>query len=57
MHVSANDLKAFVFENTEDYNYFMNTMRDEQRLKVNALKAPKKPVNEYLPPNSIDRYR
>lgn len=57
MHVSANDLKAFVFEDTEDYNFFMNTMRDEQKLKVNALKAPKKPVNEYQPPNSIDHYR
>ena len=49
MHISANDLRAFVFENTQDYNLFMNTMRDEQGLKVNAVKAPNRPVNEYKP--------
>lgn len=56
MHISANDLRAFVFENTQDYNLFMNTMRDEQGLKVNAVKAPKKPVNEYKPNQDIKNY-
>ncbi|XP_063435345.1 structural maintenance of chromosomes protein 5-like [Mytilus trossulus] len=57
MHIRADDLKAFVFENSNDYNLFMNTMRDEQGLKVNALKVPQKPVSEYVPTKSIENYR
>ncbi|XP_052276673.1 structural maintenance of chromosomes protein 5-like [Dreissena polymorpha] len=39
-HVSFNDLRAFVCETSEDLNLFMDLMRDEQKLRVNAVKAP-----------------
>jgi len=38
--ISFNDMRAFVCENSEDMNLFMDVMRDEQKLRINAVKTP-----------------
>ncbi|XP_078741375.1 structural maintenance of chromosomes protein 5, partial [Lampetra fluviatilis] len=48
-HISANDLRAFVFETREDMETFLRVMRDEQRLKVNAVRAPPKKPEDFHP--------
>ncbi|OWF46168.1 Structural maintenance of chromosomes protein 5 [Mizuhopecten yessoensis] len=57
MHISAKDFQAFVFEDSEDYTNFMNMIRDEQKLKVNAVKVPQAPLSSFKPKYSIDHYR
>lgn len=57
MHISANDMRAFIFENTEDYNLFMREVRDRQNLKVNALKVPNKPLSAFKARKEISYYR
>ncbi|XP_069138158.1 structural maintenance of chromosomes protein 5-like [Argopecten irradians] len=57
MHISAKDFQAFVFEDSEDYTNFMNIIRDEQKLKVNAVKVPQAPLESFRPKYSIDHYR
>ncbi|XP_035667193.1 structural maintenance of chromosomes protein 5-like [Branchiostoma floridae] len=47
-HISYNDMRAFVCEDQEDMNKFLNEVRDNQKLKVNAVKAPTKPVSEFV---------
>ncbi|KAJ8402026.1 hypothetical protein AAFF_G00372610 [Aldrovandia affinis] len=39
-HIPQNDLKAFVFQKQEDMEVFMTEVRDQQRLRVNAVIAP-----------------
>ncbi|XP_078313053.1 structural maintenance of chromosomes protein 5-like [Crassostrea virginica] len=56
MHISANDMRAFIFENTEDYNLFMREVRDRQNLKVNALKVPNKPLSAFKARKDISYY-
>ncbi|KAL4235855.1 Structural maintenance of chromosomes protein 5 [Mactra antiquata] len=57
-HISFNDMRAFVCETSEDMNKFMDIMKDEQKLRVNAVKT-----NIHLPPEQcqprfpIQRYR
>uniref|UniRef100_A0A8C5JXA5 Structural maintenance of chromosomes protein 5 n=1 Tax=Jaculus jaculus TaxID=51337 RepID=A0A8C5JXA5_JACJA len=40
-HISSNDLRAFVFESQEDMEIFLKEVRDNKKLKVNAVIAPK----------------
>ncbi|NXY75260.1 SMC5 protein, partial [Glareola pratincola] len=51
-HVSANDMRAFVFESQEDMEMFL--MRDHQKLKVNAVCAPAESCAESLPSRPIE---
>ncbi|NXK43895.1 SMC5 protein, partial [Chauna torquata] len=51
-HVSANDMKAFVFESQEDMEMFL--MRDRQKLRVNAVCAPAESCAESLPSRPIE---
>ncbi|NXP03227.1 SMC5 protein, partial [Thinocorus orbignyianus] len=54
-HVSANDMRAFVFESHEDMEMFL--MRDNQKLKVNAVCAPAESCAESLPSRPIEELR
>ncbi|XP_061164858.1 structural maintenance of chromosomes protein 5-like [Saccostrea echinata] len=56
MHISANDMRAFIFENTEDYNVFMREVRDKQNLRVNALKVPPQQLAAFNARHNISRY-
>ncbi|KAM6183645.1 structural maintenance of chromosomes protein 5 isoform 2-T2 [Erethizon dorsatum] len=40
-HISSNDLRAFVFESQEDMEIFLREVRDNKKLRVNAVIAPK----------------
>uniref|UniRef100_A0A8C2NZ47 Structural maintenance of chromosomes protein 5 n=1 Tax=Capra hircus TaxID=9925 RepID=A0A8C2NZ47_CAPHI len=40
-HIPSNDLRAFVFENQEDMEVFLKEVRDNKKLRVNAVIAPK----------------
>ncbi|NWX20192.1 SMC5 protein, partial [Aegotheles bennettii] len=48
-HISANDMRAFVFESQEDME-----MRDRQKLRVNAVCAPAESCAESLPLRPIE---
>ena len=57
-HISFNDMRAFVCEKSEDMNLFMDKMREEQKLRVNAVKVPAQVTAERCMPNvPIDIYR
>ncbi|XP_054996590.1 structural maintenance of chromosomes protein 5 isoform X2 [Sorex araneus] len=54
-HIPSNDLRAFVFESQEDMEVFLKEVRDNKKLRVNAViaprnsyadKAPSRPLNE-----------
>ncbi|NXE83490.1 SMC5 protein, partial [Cochlearius cochlearius] len=51
-HISANDMRAFVFESQEDMEMFL--MRDHQKLRVNAVCAPSESCAENLPSRPIE---
>ncbi|XP_010157841.1 PREDICTED: structural maintenance of chromosomes protein 5-like, partial [Eurypyga helias] len=53
-HISANDMRAFVFESQEDMEMFLVEMRDHQKLKVNAVCAPAESCAEILPLRPIE---
>ncbi|NXL51492.1 SMC5 protein, partial [Podilymbus podiceps] len=51
-HISANDMRAFVFESQEDMEIFL--MRDHQKLRVNAVCAPAESCAESLPSRPLE---
>uniref|UniRef100_A0A8C6YF94 Structural maintenance of chromosomes protein 5 n=1 Tax=Naja naja TaxID=35670 RepID=A0A8C6YF94_NAJNA len=53
-HISANDMKAFVFEMKEDMELFLKEMRDNNKLRVNAVCAPSESFAEKRPPKPIE---
>ncbi|XP_035414443.1 structural maintenance of chromosomes protein 5 isoform X2 [Cygnus atratus] len=53
-HISANDMKAFVFESQEDMEVFLVEIRDHQKLKVNAVCAPAVSCAGNLPSRPIE---
>ncbi|XP_040852389.1 structural maintenance of chromosomes protein 5 isoform X2 [Ochotona curzoniae] len=40
-HIPSNDLRAFVFESQEDMEVFLKEVRDNKKLRVNAVIAPR----------------
>ncbi|XP_063769963.1 structural maintenance of chromosomes protein 5 [Pseudophryne corroboree] len=52
-HISMNDMKAFVFECQEDMEMFLKEVRDNQRLKVNAVCSPPESVADRKPSKPI----
>ena len=56
-HVSFNDMRVFVCEDGNDMELFLKTMRDEQRLKVNAALKPKEDPSEFRPRFPINNLR
>ncbi|XP_063311120.1 structural maintenance of chromosomes protein 5 isoform X1 [Pelobates fuscus] len=58
-HISANDMRAFVFENKEDMDMFLKEIRDNQRLRVNAVCSPQESFanrNPTRPISELQRY-
>ncbi|NXY42891.1 SMC5 protein, partial [Ceuthmochares aereus] len=55
-HISANDIRAFVFESQKDMETFLMEMRDHQKLKVNAVCAPAKSCAENVPSRPIEEF-
>ncbi|KAM6363306.1 structural maintenance of chromosomes protein 5 [Pluvialis apricaria] len=53
-HVSANDMRAFVFESKEDMEMFLVEICDHQKLRVNAVCAPAQSCAESLPSRPIE---
>ncbi|XP_034629986.1 structural maintenance of chromosomes protein 5 isoform X1 [Trachemys scripta elegans] len=53
-HISANDMRAFVFESQEDMEIFLREVRDHQKLKVNAVCAPTESCAENRPSRSVE---
>ncbi|XP_035166732.1 structural maintenance of chromosomes protein 5 isoform X2 [Oxyura jamaicensis] len=53
-HISANDMKAFVFESQEDMELFLVETRDHQKLRVNAVCAPAVSCAGSLPSRPIE---
>ncbi|XP_076444163.1 structural maintenance of chromosomes protein 5-like [Babylonia areolata] len=53
-HIAPNDIRAFVCEDPDDLELFMQIMRDEQKLKVNAVKVPPQPLSSFQPRDSIN---
>ena len=56
-HIAPNDIRAFVCEDPDDLEVFMCIMRDEQKLKVNAVKVPPQPVASFHPNYPIDQLK
>jgi len=54
-HISANDLRAFVCEDQQDLNLFMDLMK-KQNFRVNSVAAPSKHVDSYQPRHPISHY-
>ncbi|KFO70159.1 Structural maintenance of chromosomes protein 5, partial [Cuculus canorus] len=55
-HISANDMRAFVFESQGDMEMFLVEMRDHQKLKVNAVCAPAESCAESVPSRPIEEF-
>ena len=56
-HVSFNDMRAFICENSADFNLFMDIMREEQNLRVNAVKTPRGSLDQFRPKFDIAKYK
>lgn len=55
-HVNIKDMVAFVCEDPEDMELFMRILRDEQDLRINAVKVPKESLNAFVSSRPIDTY-
>ncbi|XP_046957903.1 structural maintenance of chromosomes protein 5 isoform X2 [Lynx rufus] len=53
-HISSNDLRAFVFESQEDMEVFLKEIRDNKKLRVNAVIAPKSSYADKAPSRSLN---
>nr|XP_008101503.1 PREDICTED: structural maintenance of chromosomes protein 5 isoform X2 [Anolis carolinensis] len=53
-HISSNDMRAFVFEIQEDMEIFLREVRDNQKLKVNAVCVPSESCAESKPSKPIE---
>ncbi|XP_040273021.1 structural maintenance of chromosomes protein 5 isoform X2 [Bufo bufo] len=52
-HISMNDMRAFVFESQEDMDAFLKEVRDNQRLRVNAVCSPQEYIADKNPSKPI----
>ncbi|XP_036063819.1 structural maintenance of chromosomes protein 5 isoform X3 [Onychomys torridus] len=56
-HISSNDLRAFVFESQEDMEIFLREVRDNKKLRVNAVIAPKISYADKAPARSLNELK
>ncbi|XP_021108381.1 structural maintenance of chromosomes protein 5 isoform X3 [Heterocephalus glaber] len=56
-HISSNDLRAFVFENQEDMEIFLREVRDNKKLRVNTVIAPKISYADRPPSRSLSELK
>ncbi|XP_075684088.1 structural maintenance of chromosomes protein 5 isoform X2 [Rhinoderma darwinii] len=52
-HISMNDMRAFVFESQEDMDTFLKEVRDNRRLRVNAVCSPQESFADRNPSKPI----
>ncbi|XP_072007164.1 structural maintenance of chromosomes protein 5 isoform X1 [Engystomops pustulosus] len=52
-HISMNDMRAFVFESQDDMDIFLKEVRDNQKLRVNAVCSPQEPIADQNPSKPI----
>ncbi len=56
--VAFRDLTSmFLFQDSDDMNAFLRELRDNRKLVVNAGLVPRKNVNDFKPPCSINEIR
>ncbi|XP_004397598.1 PREDICTED: structural maintenance of chromosomes protein 5 isoform 2 [Odobenus rosmarus divergens] len=56
-HISLNDLRAFVFESQEDMEVFLKEIRDNKKLRVNAVTAPQSSYADKAPSRSLNELK
>ncbi|XP_069891815.1 structural maintenance of chromosomes protein 5 isoform X2 [Dipodomys merriami] len=56
-HIPSNDLRAFVFESQEDMEIFLREVRDNKKLRVNAVMAPRISYADKAPSRSLNELR
>ncbi|XP_008254498.1 structural maintenance of chromosomes protein 5 isoform X2 [Oryctolagus cuniculus] len=56
-HIPSNDLRAFVFESQEDMEVFLKEVRDNKKLRVNAVIAPKNSYAAKAPSRSLNELK
>ncbi|XP_009187185.2 structural maintenance of chromosomes protein 5 isoform X2 [Papio anubis] len=56
-HIPSNDLRAFVFESQEDMEVFLKEVRDNKKLRVNAVIAPKSSYADKAPSRSLNELK
>nr|XP_031533031.1 structural maintenance of chromosomes protein 5 isoform X2 [Vicugna pacos] len=56
-HIPPNDLRAFVFESQEDMEVFLKEVRDNKKLRVNAVIAPKNSYADKAPSRSLNELK
>ncbi|XP_048188729.1 structural maintenance of chromosomes protein 5 isoform X2 [Perognathus longimembris pacificus] len=56
-HIPSNDLRAFVFESQEDMELFLREVRDNKKLRVNAVMAPRVSYADKAPSRSLNELR
>uniref|UniRef100_A0A4X1W417 Structural maintenance of chromosomes protein 5 n=1 Tax=Sus scrofa TaxID=9823 RepID=A0A4X1W417_PIG len=56
-HISSNDLRAFVFESQEDMEVFLKEVRDNKKLRVNAVIAPESSYADKVPSRSLNELK
>ncbi|XP_016069732.1 PREDICTED: structural maintenance of chromosomes protein 5 isoform X2 [Miniopterus natalensis] len=56
-HIPSNDLRAFVFESQEDMEVFLKEVRDNKKLRVNAVIAPRNSYADRAPSRSLNELK
>ncbi|XP_023364052.1 structural maintenance of chromosomes protein 5 isoform X2 [Otolemur garnettii] len=56
-HIPSNDLRAFVFESKEDMEVFLKEVRDNKKLRVNAVTAPQSSYADKAPSRSLNELK
>uniref|UniRef100_A0A2K5IYP7 Structural maintenance of chromosomes protein 5 n=1 Tax=Colobus angolensis palliatus TaxID=336983 RepID=A0A2K5IYP7_COLAP len=56
-HIPSNDLRAFVFESQEDMEVFLKEVRDNKKLRVNAVIAPRSSYADKAPSRSLNELK
>ncbi|XP_045696133.1 structural maintenance of chromosomes protein 5 isoform X2 [Phyllostomus hastatus] len=56
-HIPPNDLRAFVFESQEDMEVFLKEVRDNKKLRVNAVIAPRSSYADRAPARPLNELK
>ncbi|KAM5331441.1 structural maintenance of chromosomes protein 5 isoform 2-T2 [Glossophaga mutica] len=56
-HIPPNDLRAFVFESQEDMEVFLKEVRDNKKLRVNAVIAPRSSYADRAPSRPLSELK
>lgn len=56
-HISFNDLRSFVCEDSDDLDLFMKKVKNELKLRVNTVRAPLEPASSFQSNRPIIYYK